>query len=88
MVGHLLQSIPPLAVYLIVGLMIMAESLGVPVPGEIAPPANPKAAKAAVAIVNQYRFVRSCGIHALNPGEETVSCPVARRRGILLELRV
>ena len=36
MVGHLLQSIPPLAVYLIVGLMIMAESLGVPVPGEIA----------------------------------------------------
>jgi membrane protein DedA with SNARE-associated domain len=36
LVGHLLQSIPPLAVYLIVGLMIMAESLGVPVPGEIA----------------------------------------------------
>ena len=27
MVGHLLQSIPPLAVYLIVGLMIMTESL-------------------------------------------------------------
>ena len=36
MVGHLLESIPPLAVYLIVGLMIMAESLGIPVPGEIA----------------------------------------------------
>ena len=36
MVGHLLQSIPPEAVYLIVGLMIMVESLGIPVPGEIA----------------------------------------------------
>src|SRR5690348_7030492 len=36
LVGHLLQSIPPEAVYLIVGLMIMVESLGIPVPGEIA----------------------------------------------------
>ena len=36
MVSHLLESIPPAAVYLIVGLMIMVESLGVPVPGEIA----------------------------------------------------
>jgi membrane protein DedA with SNARE-associated domain len=35
-VSHLLQSIPPEAVYLIVGLMIMVESLGIPVPGEIA----------------------------------------------------
>jgi len=35
LVEHLLQSIPPLAVYLIVGLVIMAESLGIPVPGEI-----------------------------------------------------
>jgi membrane protein DedA with SNARE-associated domain len=34
--GHLLQSIPPLAVYLIVGPTIMVESLGIPVPGEIA----------------------------------------------------
>ena len=36
MAGHLLQSIPPLVVYLIVGLTIMVESLGIPVPGEIA----------------------------------------------------
>ena len=36
MVSHLLQSIPPEVVYLIVGLMIMVESLGIPVPGEIA----------------------------------------------------
>ena len=36
MVSHLLQSIPPEAVYLIVGLMIMVESLGIPIPGEIA----------------------------------------------------
>ncbi|HEY2288732.1 MAG TPA: DedA family protein [Streptosporangiaceae bacterium] len=36
MVSHLLESIPPAAVYLIVGLMIMVESLGIPVPGEIA----------------------------------------------------
>jgi membrane protein DedA with SNARE-associated domain len=36
LVGHLLQSIPPEAVYLIVGLLIMVESLGIPVPGEIA----------------------------------------------------
>ena len=36
MVSHLLESIPPEAVYLIVGLMIMVESLGIPVPGEIA----------------------------------------------------
>jgi membrane protein DedA with SNARE-associated domain len=36
LVGHLLESIPPEAVYLIVGLMIMVESLGIPVPGEIA----------------------------------------------------
>jgi membrane protein DedA with SNARE-associated domain len=35
LVDHLLQSIPPLAVYLVVGLVIMAESLGIPVPGEI-----------------------------------------------------
>jgi membrane protein DedA with SNARE-associated domain len=35
-VSHLLESIPPEAVYLIVGLMIMVESLGIPVPGEIA----------------------------------------------------
>jgi membrane protein DedA with SNARE-associated domain len=33
--SHLLQSIPPVAVCLIVGLVIMAESLGTPVPGEI-----------------------------------------------------
>ena len=36
MVSHLLESIPPEAVYLIVGVMIMIESLGIPVPGEIA----------------------------------------------------
>ncbi|HEV8222078.1 MAG TPA: DedA family protein, partial [Streptosporangiaceae bacterium] len=36
MVSHLLQSIPPEVVYLIVGLVIMVESLGIPVPGEIA----------------------------------------------------
>jgi membrane protein DedA with SNARE-associated domain len=36
LVSHLLQSVPPEAVYLIVGLMIMVESLGIPVPGEIA----------------------------------------------------
>lgn len=36
MVSHLLQSIPPEVVYLIVGLIIMVESLGIPVPGEIA----------------------------------------------------
>src|SRR4029077_13065634 len=34
--SHLLQSIPPEVVYLIVGLVIMVESLGIPVPGEIA----------------------------------------------------
>ena len=36
MAGHLLQSIPPLVVYMIVSLTIMVESLGIPVPGEIA----------------------------------------------------
>jgi membrane protein DedA with SNARE-associated domain len=35
-VSHLLESIPPEAIYLVVGLMIMVESLGIPVPGEIA----------------------------------------------------
>jgi membrane protein DedA with SNARE-associated domain len=35
LVSHLLESIPPEAVCLIVGLMIMVESLGIPVPGEI-----------------------------------------------------
>jgi membrane protein DedA with SNARE-associated domain len=35
MVDHLLQSIPPLAVYLIVGLVVLAESVGIPLPGEI-----------------------------------------------------
>lgn len=35
MAGQLLQSIPPLAVCLIVGLVVLAESLGVPAPGEI-----------------------------------------------------
>lgn len=32
----LLQSIPPLAVYLVVGVVIGVESLGIPLPGEIA----------------------------------------------------
>lgn len=36
MVSHLLQSIAPGVVYLTVGLLIMVESLGIPVPGEIA----------------------------------------------------
>jgi membrane protein DedA with SNARE-associated domain len=36
LVSHLLESIPPEAVYLVVGLMIMIESLGIPLPGEIA----------------------------------------------------
>jgi membrane protein DedA with SNARE-associated domain len=34
-VDHLLQMIPPLAVYLLVGLVVGIESLGVPMPGEI-----------------------------------------------------
>jgi membrane protein DedA with SNARE-associated domain len=35
-VDALLQTIPPMAVYLIVGLIIGLESLGIPLPGEIA----------------------------------------------------
>lgn len=35
-VDALLQSIPPFAVYLVVGLIIGLESLGIPLPGEIA----------------------------------------------------
>jgi membrane protein DedA with SNARE-associated domain len=35
-VDSLLESIPPLAVYLVVGAIIGVESLGVPLPGEIA----------------------------------------------------
>src|SRR6476660_8510333 len=35
-VDTLLQSIPPLAVYLVVGAIIGLESLGIPLPGEIA----------------------------------------------------
>jgi membrane protein DedA with SNARE-associated domain len=35
-VESLLQSIPPLAVYIIVGAVIGIESLGIPLPGEIA----------------------------------------------------
>jgi len=35
LVDHFLMSIPPLAVYLLVGLVIGLESLGVPLPGEI-----------------------------------------------------
>lgn len=35
-VDSFLESIPPLAVYLIVGLIIGIESLGIPLPGEIA----------------------------------------------------
>src|SRR4029077_15418775 len=35
-VQSLLQSIPPLAVYLVVGAVIGIESLGIPLPGEIA----------------------------------------------------
>ncbi len=35
-VEAILESIPPLAVYLVVGLIIGAESLGIPLPGEIA----------------------------------------------------
>ncbi len=34
-VDHLLQAIPPLLVYLIVGFVIGLESLGIPLPGEI-----------------------------------------------------
>lgn len=35
-VDSLLQTIPPLAVYLVVGVVIGMESLGIPLPGEIA----------------------------------------------------
>jgi membrane protein DedA with SNARE-associated domain len=35
-VDSLLESIPPLAVYLVVGAIIGVESLGIPLPGEIA----------------------------------------------------
>lgn len=35
MVDAWLQAIPPISVYLIVGLVIMTESLGIPLPGEI-----------------------------------------------------
>lgn len=35
-VDALLESIPPLAVYLVVGVVIGLESLGIPLPGEIA----------------------------------------------------
>lgn len=35
-VDALLQTIPPVAVYLVVGLVIGLESLGIPLPGEIA----------------------------------------------------
>jgi membrane protein DedA with SNARE-associated domain len=35
-VESLLQTIPPWAVYLVVGLVIGLESLGIPLPGEIA----------------------------------------------------
>lgn len=35
-VEELLQTIPPVAVYLIVGIVIGLESLGIPLPGEIA----------------------------------------------------
>ncbi|MCE3552340.1 DedA family protein [Pseudonocardia sp. RS11V-5] len=34
-VDHILLAIPPLAVYLIVGLVVGVESLGIPLPGEI-----------------------------------------------------
>ncbi len=34
-VDHLLQLIPPLAVYIVVGVVVGVESLGVPLPGEI-----------------------------------------------------
>src|SRR6201997_2975887 len=34
-VDALLQSIPPLTVYLVVGLVVGIESLGIPLPGEI-----------------------------------------------------
>src|SRR5581483_10807903 len=35
-VEHWLSLLPPLVVYLIVGAIIMTESLGIPLPGEIA----------------------------------------------------
>ena len=34
-VHELLQSVPPVSVYVLVGLVIGLESLGIPLPGEI-----------------------------------------------------
>ncbi|WP_033292993.1 DedA family protein [Amycolatopsis jejuensis] len=34
-IDHVLEAIPPLSVYLLVGLVVMIESLGIPLPGEI-----------------------------------------------------
>ncbi|HEY0807210.1 MAG TPA: DedA family protein [Pseudonocardiaceae bacterium] len=34
-VNHLLEAVPPLAIYLLVGGFVLIESLGIPVPGEI-----------------------------------------------------
>jgi len=34
-IDHILEAIPPFTVYLLVGLVVMVESLGIPLPGEI-----------------------------------------------------
>ncbi|HWD06717.1 MAG TPA: DedA family protein [Amycolatopsis sp.] len=34
-IDHVLEAIPPLSVYLLVGFVVMIESLGIPLPGEI-----------------------------------------------------
>jgi membrane protein DedA with SNARE-associated domain len=36
LINHLIMTVPPWAVYVSVGLIIMIESLGIPMPGEIA----------------------------------------------------
>lgn len=35
-IEHVLHTVPPLAVYLVVAVIVMCESLGVPLPGEVA----------------------------------------------------
>jgi membrane protein DedA with SNARE-associated domain len=79
LVGHLLQSIPPLAVYLIVGLTIMVESLGIPVPGEIA-------LVTAAVLATQHRtafapgWIAACGSAGAIVGD-SIGFGIGRRAG-------
>lgn len=81
-VDALLETIPPLAVYLIVGVVIGLESLGIPLPGEIALVSAALLASRHTLDINPVAVGASATIGAIIG--DTIGYSIGRRYGMTL----